>query len=88
MYPYVPVPESSITCGFDDALSTGETWGQETWDKTWGRGETWDKTWGQTGRTPIIFSRSGNHKAKPEPLLWADWVIPVSFFLWPGYLVS
>ncbi len=23
-------------------------------------------TWGQTGRTPIIFSRSGNHEANPS----------------------
>ncbi len=25
MFPYVPVPNSSITCGFDDALSLIET---------------------------------------------------------------
>jgi len=37
------------------------------------------ETWGQTGRTPIISSRSGNHKGKPKPSLCGDWVHPCWF---------
>ncbi len=49
--------------------------------------DPYGKTWGQTGRTPIISSRSGKHKSNPDPLLCSERIIPVSFFLWLDYRV-